>query len=346
MASKRIEWLDSLRGFAMLLVVLGHVSAMSSDLVLWIYSFHMPLFFIISGVVFRYSKYTSLKECMLDKTKKLLLPYVFLFAINIPFWYINWKVLGNSSATPIGMLEGFLAANHALGYMTSTVLWFLPCLFLVSVLFWGLVHLDATKNVRLEGTIILCFLAAWFLTSFSESPAVWHWKTVPVATVFYWMGYQFGRVWKQFESRLDGIGGPEYGAVYPLIAIGFLALGTMAAFVNGKISMHMNSYNNMTLMLASSFALSLGFAMLFIKLPKIWLFDYAGKNSITFFGFHIALLRFFEHFPYTADFAEGHPLWLGLAVFVLLVPISMFVNRWCPFIVGKKRGQAKAGRTE
>lgn len=61
----REEWLDSLKGFAILLVILGHVVSGYIDgnyfpemywkfywLRSWIYSFHMPLFFLVSGFTF------------------------------------------------------------------------------------------------------------------------------------------------------------------------------------------------------------------------------------------------------------------------------------------------------
>ena len=43
----RIAWLDQLRAIAMLLVVLGHC-ALPKDSVKYNYSFHMPLFFMIT----------------------------------------------------------------------------------------------------------------------------------------------------------------------------------------------------------------------------------------------------------------------------------------------------------
>ncbi len=62
---RREAWLDSLKGFAILLVILGHVLSGYLDAAAfpgaytsfytirtWIYSFHMPLFFLISGFTF------------------------------------------------------------------------------------------------------------------------------------------------------------------------------------------------------------------------------------------------------------------------------------------------------
>lgn len=65
---QRVEWIDACKGFTMLLVILGHcldgylkAKLFVSDfwwmqiLFDFIYSFHMPLFFVLSGYLFYYS---------------------------------------------------------------------------------------------------------------------------------------------------------------------------------------------------------------------------------------------------------------------------------------------------
>ena len=48
---KRIEWIDVCKGLGIFLVFIGHtnVSQLSCTLYDWIYSFHMPLFYMLSG---------------------------------------------------------------------------------------------------------------------------------------------------------------------------------------------------------------------------------------------------------------------------------------------------------
>lgn len=92
----RIEWIDSTRGIAILLVVVGHVVGGYTgnygmpkyqriiDMVVdIIYTFHMPLFFMISGFVFGLKKYNWSKDnyatYINKKAKALLIPY-FLFS--------------------------------------------------------------------------------------------------------------------------------------------------------------------------------------------------------------------------------------------------------------------------
>ncbi len=46
----RIEWVDIAKGIGIILVIIGHVNTFNSSVKEWIYSFHMPLFFILAGV--------------------------------------------------------------------------------------------------------------------------------------------------------------------------------------------------------------------------------------------------------------------------------------------------------
>lgn len=75
---KRDYSIDIARGLACSLVVLWHVPTTPSFLHTWIYSFRMPLFFIISGIVLNtnYSFLVFLKK----RVKSLVVPY---FALNL-----------------------------------------------------------------------------------------------------------------------------------------------------------------------------------------------------------------------------------------------------------------------
>ena len=78
----RLTVLDSLRGFGILLVVLGHTSR-SAGLVSWIFSFHMPLFFIISGMLFHERQFL---DSFKKKVARLLIPYLFFGIVTFVYW--------------------------------------------------------------------------------------------------------------------------------------------------------------------------------------------------------------------------------------------------------------------
>ena len=90
--NNKIVWLSILQGWSMLLVVIGHVTlnnglelSINIDIVAMeiqyiIYSFHMPLFMLISGFLYWYTqirKEKPYKETILSKLKRLGIPYLF-----------------------------------------------------------------------------------------------------------------------------------------------------------------------------------------------------------------------------------------------------------------------------
>lgn len=83
--SNRIRWIDTARGIAILLVVLGHCIGNSTDPVnKVILSFHMPLFFFISGLCAKYEN-GRFMGYLKKKAKTLLIPQMTLGVINCAY---------------------------------------------------------------------------------------------------------------------------------------------------------------------------------------------------------------------------------------------------------------------
>src|SRR5689334_13215025 len=122
----RMLTIDVARGLGILLVVLGHNVAFresSRELYEAIYLFHMPLFFFLSGVTFRW---TSPGEALKKRARALLVPYFMMGAIAV--------LLTAQSGDLARMIEEFRGVLYGTGHTIRFVpLWFLPCLFLVSV---------------------------------------------------------------------------------------------------------------------------------------------------------------------------------------------------------------------
>lgn len=72
--SKRKDYLDIAKGIGIILVVMAHAMTRLSYLWVVINSFHMPLFFIISGIL--YKTKTSWVSYIKRKIVSLYLPYV------------------------------------------------------------------------------------------------------------------------------------------------------------------------------------------------------------------------------------------------------------------------------
>lgn len=96
----------------------------------YIQSFHMPLFFIVSGYLF---KERGFIDTVKIKAKKLMLPYyVFLF-VYLPIKYI-FHLLWEEAFDLVAIFKAmFLFPTDNINMPIGTSLWFLPCMFIASV---------------------------------------------------------------------------------------------------------------------------------------------------------------------------------------------------------------------
>lgn len=71
MGSKRLDWIDIAKGIAIILVIVGHTVPNPSPLRHAIFSFHMPVFFILAGYTFRPKPW---RELLSGSVSRLLVP--------------------------------------------------------------------------------------------------------------------------------------------------------------------------------------------------------------------------------------------------------------------------------
>lgn len=88
----RNSYIDAIKGLGIFLVVLGHHKTILSE---YIYSFHMPLFFLLSGIF--HKNYSNYKIFLEKKIKNLIIPY-FIFSISLfLFWLMVGRKYGESA---------------------------------------------------------------------------------------------------------------------------------------------------------------------------------------------------------------------------------------------------------
>ena len=142
MKTERIGYLDLAKGICICIVMLFHIKGivqyeMMMDSVLFS-ACMLPPFFFLSGLFFKEGQ--SLRMLLIDKTNKLLLPFGFFYivtAVIIPnILHYGWGV---NFQTVIGWKS--LWAFIWPGEYPNIPLWFLWSLFLMHLIFWGLLYL-------------------------------------------------------------------------------------------------------------------------------------------------------------------------------------------------------------
>ena len=141
----RILWLDAAKGIGIILVILGHIIPMDRSSCHYIYSFHIPLFFVLSGIIHRIKreKYSGTKDSSqpvqqsyfrINFTKEV---FVFLKrkCQTLLYPYAVFSFLGLIFIRFEDSLEEFGDnVPRVLLFMGIGPLWFLSALFVAEVL--------------------------------------------------------------------------------------------------------------------------------------------------------------------------------------------------------------------
>lgn len=140
---ERFEYIDIAKGIAIILVVYGHGIAQMKGSILYeqslllqsqvIFSFVMPLFFMISAALQRSSlERTNLpvSEYVIKYGKAIFLPF---FALSVLFLLLNLILIPNSSPSFVDMVTAILVMQSSPEMLPSGILWFLYTLFVFVV---------------------------------------------------------------------------------------------------------------------------------------------------------------------------------------------------------------------
>lgn len=147
---KRIAWIDFAKFIGVMLVIIGHRAGVKL-LNMFIFSFHVPVFFALSGMTFSFSKdWKSFGKKTLKRFIRILIPYL----VTLTIVFIVVLIRDNSQLTSAKWWTnqtyryiGYVSAN----YLNVHALWFLFALFTGGTLF-DLFHL-LCKNDGLLGII-------------------------------------------------------------------------------------------------------------------------------------------------------------------------------------------------
>lgn len=156
MEKERLKSVDIAKGIGIILVVWAHARGPGST---WIYQFHMPLFFLISGYLFN-SK-TSIREFVIRKIKSLYLPFV-IWNSAIILFHTLWNLFTSRPTvlyTTKAVIKTVLLLDKDNQFLGAT--WFLGALFIMSVLYKFSDVMIEWKYKRVLITMIFSLLAVF-----------------------------------------------------------------------------------------------------------------------------------------------------------------------------------------
>lgn len=156
--TKRNPEIDVAKGLCLYLVILGHVATAGGTAFNWIFSFHMPAFFFLSGMTFHPDKYKDCKNFFITKIKKRVLPYFLIsflgFLISLCIPYYRTPLLHADPKYVLSWL--FYYAQPKL--LNIGQIWFLIGLFMAEVIAYFWLRLFGNKPLLLKCYAFLALL--------------------------------------------------------------------------------------------------------------------------------------------------------------------------------------------
>lgn len=307
---KRIEWLDFLKGVAILSVVMGHVAHGLgkghhwSDLII---IFEMPLFFMLSGILANKTASRPLSQNLKKKIQSLIIPFI--------FW-------GSIYGYTFNTYSYFIFDLYHQGY------WFLLSLCFCWIIFLSLhkfnsyikTHSSFNRNILEFIILIIPFLIYKYIESIIP------YKINEALTLnftftyyrFFVLGYFIGKFLptiKMFISYSENFLGLPY----------LILLISTILFVNGRINsdiLPMTIIQIITVLTISN----VGYLCYKLSITSIRrLVCYIGKNSISIYLFHFFITRIM-----VISWLNG---FFELSIFIIIFILSIIISIVCIIIL-------------
>lgn len=265
--NKRFEEIDILKSFGIILMVMGHIG-FTNIFDYYIHSFHMPMFYIISGYLYKESN-LDLSQYACKKAKSLLIPYIIFAIFHLVCFYIMALMLGNKiNELPLVSIVWFNTDNMPI----SGALWFLTSLFFVDI-FYYIISGIANKRLRYS-IIIVISLMGCIIPYYTRLP--WALDTAYMGVGLYAMGNGF----KKYTQKIRR--GKQ-------LKIGIIALiiGSILTFINGYINVRQGRYSNIILYYVVAILMTYGLYVIAKQYSKYDNFfikelKFIGKNSLVY----------------------------------------------------------------
>ena len=341
MPRKRLTYLDMAKGIGIFLVILGHIEYIREDTLKWISSFHMPLFFVIGGIL-AYEKREEgrpLFSALAARARGTLVPYaaftIMLLTMNTLEHFLEPGALSGAQ-----LARQYVDA--ATGYGIH-ILWFLPAYFTAGAIFLLLER--GLRPVSRNLAVLLLAVGAYGVTvifrldqyAVTDLPLIGFAGMDLLITLlrgilampFLLIGWYLGALYGRLPRK-----------AFPVLALLLIPGGILA--------LHLSVFDLHYLYVEpwhylAAFLSCAGLTALMRALPAIRPLAWLGRNSLVimcthaafFVVYYVSLGMFFidNRIPLPQPVFN-----LGVAVLVCAaeIPVVLIFNRYFGYLLGRK----------
>lgn len=335
---KRKAWLDYLKLIAMYLVVVYHTPP-RYDTAHEVALFNMgaPVFFLAAGYLFNIAKQKDFLTFLRHRARQILVPYTTFFIV----FYALWLVVGRRMAGPEEQAIDVLTPVWQFIQGTPDVVlgpfWFLAALFTMQLIYYPI-----KKYLSGYWPLVVAVLLSLSLFVLPDVPCFRYWN---LDKAFLYMPiYALGNCCSPLvdKFKFSSSGGSLLCLALAALGLGFLIFAPL------------NIDRGVAYVLAP---LAVIMVLPFYTAVCKWLEKHFGTSriaqnvaitSITYLALQnylIGIIKMLVGKFAGSAFLDDNILMkvvIALAVMAVLYPIALFIERYAPWMLGKKRTSGKA----
>lgn len=347
MEDKRISWLDIAKGIGIYFIVLGHTMSDPSIpgcgiLHEYLYSFHVPFFFILAGLTAKCGK-RGFGDFLIKKLKTLIIPYLVFGILSIIIFRLAEEFIHANLAHSDG---DYSIGNNFVNLVTledlqfNRPLWFLPCLFLMELLTWPLLKWEHSlwgrENYLFRTfAFLLMGVLSWLVAGHLWPLDIQRFQVEVAMLPYLFAGILLAPILK-IPFKKPHIRLLTLTAGFALIGLGIWLWGLCSVHYNREIGFLIFSPFTSVVALISS----LGYIALCAAILTCRPIEYVGQASLLIMCLHKFPVVFFQTcLPFTAvllaemNYIAGTTV--ALICLLLCVGSYFFIFRFCPAILGR-----------
>lgn len=310
---KRIEYIDAIKGFGILLVMFNHCGLYNESISPIISAGYMPWFFILSGITF---KNKGTKNNIQLKCKRLLIPYFFYGII------LSFIPLAEWSNNLLGILYSryclYPNLSHTFLPKYGSPLWFLTAMFISYILFFLYIRISQKKK---QIYLIILYIIIAYLCTYLPILLPWSIDTAFIGAIFIILGYRFQPFFLSEKTNLMKL----------LISICLIIPITI---FNGNTNMSIRYYGNSNHIYSLYFFLIIGIIS-FIILREIFIrikstivtkiLSVIGIQTLRLMCIHLIFIYTFNHIFKT--FIQANDSIITIISIVITILLSILTDK-------------------
>jgi fucose 4-O-acetylase-like acetyltransferase len=339
----RLEWADTAKGIGIIAVVVAHTALDFTWWGIFINSFHMPLFFFLSGLFFRMAPGGSAAGLIRKRAARLLVPYFVFAGLSYLYFLLRYHLGFSSYYDDLNVYQVFFGIFYSAGLREwmdfNLPLWFLTCLFVTEMLFLAFKKTFRTK-LALASALVICAIAGYLDGLWNPVKLPWGIDVALTAVVFFGAGHLLKDACAWLLARPKAI----------RLALGLVFLTLNLAALTQRMNLNAKAHGQFYDFYFAAFC-GIAWCLLLSSLIRWKALTWLGRNALILLAVHMPLLGIATRIAGLIPLEMNPDLTEALRAFITIlmaVPIIHVITRYFPWMLGRGglKSRMRTQRTE